>query len=216
MTNLTTEDFMKSVLMAAGSAINDARSTLPIGCTGKMENGVFKADSIMNITSLQYDVEASDGFIIDGLLVVCTPNNRFVKPKKAEQRWRKAIFTLSGSDSGSYGIFVRSEYDYKSYMNRSLWNIEKHEVEFRHLDGNDADTKTRVIKVPTIFNSDSGVYECKDRNYLVENKVSYLLSTRAFEDYEAYLDGKVFDAEIKMFVTIDDNGDVTDEITKAE
>ena len=80
-------------------------------------------------------------------------------------------------------------------MNRSLWNIEKHEVEFRHLDGNDADTKTRVIKVPTIFNSDSGVYECKDRNYLVENKVSYLLSTRAFEDYEAYLDGKVFDAD---------------------
>ena len=72
MTNLTTEDFMKSVLMAAGSAINDA-STLPVGCTGKMENGVFKADSIMNITSLQYDVEASDGFIIDGLLVVCTP-----------------------------------------------------------------------------------------------------------------------------------------------
>jgi len=188
---------IKALLLGFAEVINEQRVGMPMGCVSKAADGTFNAHSIKNVSNLKEDVNAPDGFIKDGLMV------RFSGQKKAipvVDKWHgyRAIFELNGIYNGVYSIFTKTEFEYKIYLNRDSWRVIEKEIEYRALH-KDADGFKRIYKEVMTVDLNTGEFRCADSRVTIESKVKLAMSSKLGRDYDAFLDGKMFDESTGKF-----------------
>jgi len=195
--NTGSNENMKSLLLGFVDIINETRSKLPAGCISESNNGGFNARSVKDVNNLSNDVDASDGFIKDGLMVRMADQRKATKEDKFHGY--KVMFELNGIYNGVYVIFTRTEMEYKIYLNRDMWKVESHEVEYRAIDP-EGESFKRSYKVPMTDDPITGEFRCCDRRNTLENKVGLAMKSKLAADYDAYLGYAKFDEESSKFV----------------
>lgn len=196
----TSQDNFKGLLLAVADVLNEQRAKLPTGCVSESTDGAYNAHSISNVMNLANNVNAPDGFIKDGLLV------RFAGQRKAGKDDKfhgyRVIFELNGIHNGVYTVFTRTEFEYKIYLDRSMWKVEVHKILYKAInkDGQDMD---RNYKIPMVMDLNSGEFRCTDNRNTLENKVGLAMKSKLSADYDAYYGDLKYDEAEHKFIEVD-------------
>jgi len=203
MTNANGSDFtMRDLLLGFAEVINSQKGDLPMGCISKAGDGSFNARSITDVNNLADTVNAPDGFIKDGLMV------RFAGQRKGlltdKFRGYKVTFELNGIYNGVYVAFTKTEMGYKMYLNKEMWKVEVHEVEYSPIV-EDGEGFKRNYKIPMVLeDADTKEYRCTDSRNTLENKVGLAMKSKLGADYNAFLGDKMFNEQSGKFELVEE------------
>lgn len=183
----------KDLLLGMAQIINEKTGAMPIGCVSFNEKtGFYNANSIKDVANFTSNVIAVDGFIKDGVVVM------FKSKRKAEKDEKftgyKVILELNGPYNGEIALFVRTESEYKIFLNPEIWSSRTRTITYK----SDDNTITRDYKEPTIANKETGIAEVPDRRASVENRVAFALKNK-LRDYEAYEGELLFNKQNNKF-----------------
>lgn len=186
----------KELLMTFAELINEAKSGLPVGCIGyDNKREVYNARNIEDVIGFEMNVVASNGFINDGLMVRFRDQRRS-KPGEKFNGYR-AEFDLAGNYNGVVIVFCRTEYEYKMFLQPSMWSVRSEEITY--VPNDDEDEKVvRIYKEPVMLDKITGEERCLDRSASIENKVSMAMKNK-FRDYVAMKGDLVFNEKTRTF-----------------
>lgn len=184
----------EELLVVFAKAYSNATNNMPIGCYAVMENGVYKAKSILQVTDPSINAVAEDGFSINGIRVFKASQEEPNTGRNKTNRYVTYI-AITGNPL-PFKHYGSSKFDYMYLLSPSSWKFKTRNIVYKQ-DGCEDEHGTYIE--PYIINNLTGEDEIAYDKMAAEHKVAYALANKR-KGYTAYEGDNVFDETKELFV----------------
>ena len=184
----------EELLVVFAKAYSNATNNMPIGCYAVMENGVYKAKSILKVTDRSIDAVAEDGFSIKGIMVFKVSQD---EPNTGRNKTNRYVTYISITGNPiPFKHYGSSKFDYMYLLSPNSWRFKTRNVVYKQ-DG--CEDEYGVYIEPYLINTITGEEEIAYDKMAAEHKVADALANKRSGN-TAYEGNNVFDEEKGMFV----------------